>query len=74
MEGVRRRGGNAAGGGGEGIGRGPKKGAKEERNEVEDSGEECKLVLVVRTDLGMTKGKLPPASHNLDPMSHTSTY
>jgi len=24
--------------------------------EVEDTGEECKLVLVVRTDLGMTKG------------------
>lgn len=24
---------------------------------VEDTGEECKLVLVVRTDLGMTKGK-----------------
>lgn len=24
---------------------------------VEDMGEECKLVLVVRTDLGMTKGK-----------------
>lgn len=33
---------------------------------VEDTGEECKLILVVRTDLGMTKGKrahrlLPPA-------------
>jgi PTH2 family peptidyl-tRNA hydrolase len=26
----------------------------------EDSTEECKLVLVVRTDLGMTKGILPP--------------
>jgi PTH2 family peptidyl-tRNA hydrolase len=25
----------------------------------EDNGEECKLVLVVRTDLGMTKGKFP---------------
>ncbi|PSR85570.1 peptidyl-tRNA hydrolase PTH2-domain-containing protein [Coniella lustricola] len=25
---------------------------------VEDTGEECKLVLVVRTDLGMTKGKI----------------
>lgn len=25
----------------------------------QDSGEECKLVLVVRTDLGMTKGKAP---------------
>ncbi|POR32953.1 Peptidyl-tRNA hydrolase 2 [Tolypocladium paradoxum] len=25
---------------------------------LEDSGEECKLVLVVRTDLGMTKGKI----------------
>lgn len=24
---------------------------------VEDTGEECKLILVVRTDLGMTKGK-----------------
>jgi len=28
----------------------------EELNEVKDTGEECKLVLVVRTDLGMTKG------------------
>jgi PTH2 family peptidyl-tRNA hydrolase len=28
----------------------------------EDSTEECKLVLVVRTDLGMTKGKLAPVS------------
>lgn len=27
--------------------------------EVEDTGEECKLVLVVRTDLGMTKGTYP---------------
>lgn len=27
------------------------------RPEVADTGEECKLVLVVRTDLGMTKGK-----------------
>lgn len=26
---------------------------------VEDTGEECKLILVVRTDLGMTKGKRP---------------
>jgi peptidyl-tRNA hydrolase, PTH2 family len=26
------------------------------KNEVQDKGEECKLVLVVRTDLGMTKG------------------
>lgn len=25
---------------------------------IEDNGEECKLVLVVRTDLGMTKGSL----------------
>ena len=25
-----------------------------------ESNEECKLVLVVRTDLGMTKGMLPP--------------
>jgi PTH2 family peptidyl-tRNA hydrolase len=25
-----------------------------------DLGEECKMVLVVRTDLGMTKGRLPP--------------
>ncbi|CAN8103487.1 unnamed protein product [Discula destructiva] len=25
---------------------------------VEDTGEECKLVLIVRTDLGMTKGKI----------------
>jgi PTH2 family peptidyl-tRNA hydrolase len=29
---------------------------KEERPEWENSTEECKLVLVVRTDLGMTKG------------------
>lgn len=28
------------------------------RPEVADNGEECKLVLVVRTDLGMTKGKI----------------
>ncbi|KAL2203628.1 peptidyl-tRNA hydrolase [Sarocladium strictum] len=28
------------------------------RPEVADTGEECKLVLVVRTDLGMTKGKI----------------
>ena len=27
---------------------------------VEDNGEECKLILVVRTDLGMTKGKRSP--------------
>ena len=27
------------------------------RSAVRDSGEECKLVLVVRTDLGMTKGR-----------------
>lgn len=26
---------------------------------IKDNGEECKLVLVVRTDLGMTKGKVP---------------
>jgi PTH2 family peptidyl-tRNA hydrolase len=32
---------------------------------LEDSTEECKLVLVVRTDLGMTKGKfLPLPSHS----------
>jgi PTH2 family peptidyl-tRNA hydrolase len=29
---------------------------KEEKPKWEDSNEECKLVLVVRTDLGMTKG------------------
>ena len=29
---------------------------------VQDSKEECKLVLVVRTDLGMTKGSLPSLS------------
>ncbi|KAK0386932.1 hypothetical protein NLU13_5245 [Sarocladium strictum] len=28
------------------------------RPEARDTGEECKLVLVVRTDLGMTKGKI----------------
>lgn len=33
-----------------------KKKAKAEGPTVEDTGEECKLVLVVRTDLGMTKG------------------
>ncbi|KAF5667650.1 PTH2 family peptidyl-tRNA hydrolase [Fusarium heterosporum] len=34
--------------------------AAEEKKEpvVKDNGEECKLVLVVRTDLGMTKGKI----------------
>jgi peptidyl-tRNA hydrolase, PTH2 family len=26
---------------------------------IKDNGEECKLVLVVRTDLGMTKGRSP---------------
>lgn len=33
---------------------------------VEDTGEECKLILVVRTDLGMTKGKRPgrPTTRN----------
>ncbi|RSL70075.1 hypothetical protein CEP54_001979 [Fusarium duplospermum] len=30
----------------------------EEEKVVQDTGEECKLVLVVRTDLGMTKGKI----------------
>lgn len=30
--------------------------AEEEGPTVQDTGEECKLVLVVRTDLGMTKG------------------
>ncbi|EMR83107.1 putative peptidyl-trna hydrolase 2 protein [Botrytis cinerea BcDW1] len=34
-----------------------KKQEKSERGPV-DTGEECKLVLVVRTDLGMTKGKI----------------
>lgn len=29
----------------------------EEGPKIEDTGEECKLVLVVRTDLGMTKGE-----------------
>ncbi|EEU42826.1 uncharacterized protein NECHADRAFT_47813 [Fusarium vanettenii 77-13-4] len=31
---------------------------KKEEPVVKDNGEECKLVLVVRTDLGMTKGKI----------------
>lgn len=31
---------------------------------VEDTGEECKLVLVVRTDLGMTKGKSHATSYS----------
>lgn len=38
-----------------------KKGSKKSKADsvpsVEDTGEECKLILVVRTDLGMTKGK-----------------
>lgn len=33
-----------------------KKAEKKEEPVVQDNGEECKLVLVVRTDLGMTKG------------------
>jgi hypothetical protein len=32
---------------------------KEKEPVLKDNGEECKLVLVVRTDLGMTKGMLP---------------
>lgn len=39
----------------------PKTGSKKSKADVvpsvEDNGEECKLILVVRTDLGMTKGK-----------------
>jgi PTH2 family peptidyl-tRNA hydrolase len=31
-------------------------GKSKEKREWQDNGEECKLVLVVRTDLGMTKG------------------
>ncbi|KAF4451393.1 PTH2 family peptidyl-tRNA hydrolase [Fusarium austroafricanum] len=30
----------------------------EKKEPIQDNGEECKLVLVVRTDLGMTKGKI----------------
>jgi len=38
---------------------------KETKPEWENSTEECKLVLVVRTDLGMTKGMLdPPFSYH----------
>lgn len=37
--------------------KGSKKSEPEAVSSVEDSGEECKLILVVRTDLGMTKGK-----------------
>lgn len=39
-----------------------KKEEKEElqKEEFQDNGEECKLVLVVRTDLGMTKGRNLP--------------
>lgn len=33
-------------------------GAAEKRSLMEDTSEECKLVLVVRTDLGMTKGTI----------------
>lgn len=36
---------------------------KKARAEVVDNGEECKLVLCVRTDLGMTKGMLNPQPH-----------
>lgn len=36
---------------------------KAAKPEWEDSTEECKLVLVVRTDLGMTKGINPYSSH-----------
>lgn len=36
---------------------------KKARAEVMDNGEECKLVLCVRTDLGMTKGMLDPHPH-----------
>ena len=32
--------------------------------QMKDSGEECKLVLVVRTDLGMTKGTCIPQAAN----------
>ncbi|KAH6897420.1 peptidyl-tRNA hydrolase PTH2-domain-containing protein [Thelonectria olida] len=35
-----------------------KQGLKADSNNLKDTGEECKLVLVVRTDLGMTKGKI----------------
>ncbi|KAM0425212.1 hypothetical protein ACHAPT_009529 [Fusarium lateritium] len=35
-----------------------KEAEKKEEPAVRDTGEECKLVLVVRTDLGMTKGKI----------------
>lgn len=39
-----------------------KQGLSAAASEIKDNGEECKLVLVVRTDLGMTKGeKLPEA-------------
>ena len=36
---------------------------KEKRRLLEESEEECKLVLVVRTDLAMTKGCVFPYSH-----------
>lgn len=35
---------------------------KKEEPVVKDNGEECKLVLVVRTDLGMTKGMCHPSN------------
>ena len=38
------------------------------------SDEECKLVLVVRTDLGMTKGKSIPLSFNNFPISLRSIH
>lgn len=47
-----------------------------EKSGLQDNDEECKLVLVVRTDLGMTKGILffhPISSHTLLILGYTNT-
>lgn len=53
---------------------GKKEGATKKKDdkagEKWDESEECKLVLVVRTDLGMTKGTPPPSSHSSTNPSH----
>jgi PTH2 family peptidyl-tRNA hydrolase len=44
--------------------KGKARGAAAKEPSWEDNGEECKLVLVVRTDLGMTKGMFPKDYHS----------
>ena len=41
-----------------------RQGLKNEKKEVVDTGEECKLILCVRTDLGMTKGMFAASRSN----------